>query len=102
VDVALLALQQSELAQAMRQARWLYPAVNTAHILALATLYGSLVVLHLRALGLMPGPDVSALDRLVTPVAAAGLVMAALSGLPCSPPTPSSMRGLRCSCSRWR
>jgi hypothetical protein len=81
VDVALLALQQSELAQAMRQARWLYPAVNTAHILALATLYGSLVVLHLRALGLMPGPDVSALDRLVTPVAAAGLVMAALSGM---------------------
>jgi hypothetical protein len=80
VDVALLALQQSELAQAMRQARWLYPAVNTAHILALAALYGSLVVLHLRALGLMPGPDVSALDRLVTPVAAAGLVMAALSG----------------------
>ena len=80
MDYVLLALQQSELAQAMRQARWLYPAVNTAHILGIALLFGSLAALHLRTLGLMRGPDVAALDSLVTPIAASGLGLAVLSG----------------------
>jgi hypothetical protein len=80
VNELLLALQQSDLAQAMRQARWLYPAVNTAHIFGIALLFGSLVTLHLRTLGLMRGPDASSLERLVTPVAASGLLLAAASG----------------------
>ncbi|MEE4237736.1 MAG: hypothetical protein V2I51_13535 [Anderseniella sp.] len=76
----LLALQQSELAQAMRQARWLYPAVNTAHIFGIALLFGSLATLHLRTLGLVRGPDAATLERLVTPVAASGFLLAAASG----------------------
>ncbi len=76
----LLALQQSELAQAMRQARWLYPAVNTAHIFGIALLFGSLVTLHLRTLALVRGPDAATLERLVTPIAASGFLLAAASG----------------------
>lgn len=76
----LLALQQSELAQAMRQARWLYPAVNTAHIFGIALLFGSLVTLHLRTLALVRGPEAATLERLVTPVAASGFLLAAASG----------------------
>lgn len=76
----LLGLQQSDLAQAMRQARWLYPAVNTAHIFGIAMLFGSLVTLHLRTLGLSRGPDATQLERLVTPIAATGFVLAAASG----------------------
>lgn len=76
----LLALQQSDLAQAMRQMRWLYPAVNTAHILGIALLFGSLVTLHLRTLALVRGPDAASLERLVTPVAATGLLLAVASG----------------------
>lgn len=76
----LLALQQSDLAQAMRQARWLYPAVNTAHIFGIALLFGSLAALHLRTLGLLRGPDAASIERLVTPVAASGLLLAAASG----------------------
>lgn len=80
MEALLGELQASALAQAMRQARWLYPAINTAHIIGLATLYGSLFMLHLRTLGLIRGPDASALDRLVMPVAATGFALAAVSG----------------------
>jgi hypothetical protein len=80
VEALLLGVQQSELAQAMRQARWLYPAVNTAHIFGIALLFGSLVTLHLRSLGVLRGPDAVQFERLVTPVAATGFVLAAVSG----------------------
>jgi hypothetical protein len=80
VDGLLLDLQQSGLGQAMRSSRWLYPAVNTAHILGLALMFGSLVVLHLRTLGLSRGPELASLDRLVTPIAATGLALAIASG----------------------
>lgn len=81
LDTLLGELQGSGLAQAMRQARWLYPAVNTAHILGLATLYGSLVVLHLRAPADAAGATAAGLDKLVTPVAASGFAIAVVSGL---------------------
>ena len=80
MDQLLLELQQSGLAQTMRQARWLYPAVNTAHIFGIGLLFGPLVTLHLRTLGLMRGPDAAALERLVTPIAMAGFLLAAASG----------------------
>ena len=80
MDGLLLDLQQSGLGQAMRSWRWLYPAVNTAHILGLALMFGSLVVLHLRTLALSRGPDLASLDRLVTPIAATGLALAITSG----------------------
>lgn len=80
MDGLLLDLQQSGLGQAMRSSRWLYPAVNTAHILGLALMFGSLVVLHLRTLALSRGPDLASLDRLVTPIAATGLALAITSG----------------------
>ncbi len=80
MDALLLGVQQSELAQAMRQARWLYPAVNTVHIFGIALLFGSLVTLHLRSLGVLRGPDAVQLERLVKPVAATGFVLAAGSG----------------------
>ncbi len=81
LDTLLGELQGSGLAQAMRQARWLYPAVNTAHILGLATLYGSLVVLHLRAPADAAGATAAGLDKLVTPVAASGFAIAVVSGV---------------------
>lgn len=81
LDTLLGELQGSGLAQAMRQARWLYPAVNTAHILGLATLYGSMVVLHLRAPADAAGATAAGLDKLVTPVAASGFAIAVVSGV---------------------
>ena len=48
---ALGALEASGLGQAMRQWLWLYPAVETVHIVGIGLLFGSIAVLDLRLLG---------------------------------------------------
>ena len=44
-------IESTALGLAMRQSTWLYPAVETAHIIGLALLFGSIAVLDLRLLG---------------------------------------------------
>ena len=44
-------IEGSALGQAMRQWLWLYPAVETVHIVGIAILVGSIAVLDLRLLG---------------------------------------------------
>jgi hypothetical protein len=48
---ALGALEASGLGQAMRQWLWLYPSVETIHIVGIGLLFGSIAVLDLRLLG---------------------------------------------------
>ena len=48
---ALGALEASGLGQAMRQWLWLYPAVETVHLVGIGLLFGSIAVLDLRLLG---------------------------------------------------
>ncbi len=47
----LLALEQSGIGQAIRQAAWLYPIANTAHVLALMLFAAAVAVMDLRVLG---------------------------------------------------
>lgn len=47
----LLALEQSGIGQTIRQAAWLYPIANTAHILALMLFAAAAAVMDLRILG---------------------------------------------------
>lgn len=68
-------------AQYLRGARWGYAAVNTVHILGIALLVGAIVPLDLRLLGLWRGVPRAALARVLVPVAAAGLALAASAGL---------------------
>ena len=49
---ALTALQNLEPVAALRASRWVYPLVNTAHITGLAVLFGAILPLDLRLLGL--------------------------------------------------
>jgi hypothetical protein len=44
-------LEQTALAAAVREGPWLYPAIETVHILALAILFGSIALLDIRLLG---------------------------------------------------
>ena len=46
------AIEMSALGQAMRQWLWLYPAVETVHLVGVALLFGSIAVFDLRLLGL--------------------------------------------------
>ena len=48
---AVGALEGSSLGQAMQQWLWLYPSVEVVHLVGIALLFGSIVVLDLRLLG---------------------------------------------------
>jgi hypothetical protein len=59
---------------------WTYGIVNVAHILGVATLVGSVVVLDLRLLGVWRRLSLPTIADAVTPVAMTGFVIAALTG----------------------
>ena len=75
------ALEASGLGQAMRQWLWLYPSVETVHIVGIGLLFGSIVVLDLRLLGLSRSIPVRTLARHVLPWTAASFLLIVPSGL---------------------
>ena len=75
------ALEASGLAQAMRQWLWLYPSVEVVHLVGIALLFGSIVVLDLRLLGLSRHIPVRVLARHVLPWTAASFLLIIPSGL---------------------
>ena len=78
---ALGALEASGLGQAMRQWLWLYPSVETVHIVGIGLLFGSIAVLDLRLLGLSRTISVRTLARHVLPWTAASFLLIIPSGL---------------------
>ena len=65
----------------MRESLWAYPIAETLHIIGIAALYGSLLVVELRLLGLGRRIPVAALARLALPWTIAGFALAAAMGL---------------------
>lgn len=80
MEYLLANLEQSALGDAMRSWRWLYPIVNTVHIAGIALLFGAIVSLDLRYLGLWKSVDTDGLARVLVPVAMSGLVLALFAG----------------------
>jgi hypothetical protein len=78
---ALGALEGSGLGQAMRQWLWLYPTVETVHIVGIGLLFGSIAVLDLRLLGFSRGMPVKRLAQHVLPWTAASFLLIVPSGL---------------------
>jgi hypothetical protein len=78
---ALGALEASGLGQAMRQWLWLYPSVETVHIVGIGLLFGSIAVLDLRLLGFSRTISVRTLARHVLPWTAASFLLIIPSGL---------------------
>ncbi len=75
-------LQASALGHAMRESGvWTYGVVNLVHILGVASLFGSVLVLDLRLLGVWRNVALAAISKPTVPIAATGFVVAALSGL---------------------
>jgi hypothetical protein len=75
-------LERTAIASALREGAWLYPAVETAHILAVATLFGSVLLLDLRILGASRPVPLAALARhALRPVYAALPVIVATGSL---------------------
>jgi hypothetical protein len=74
------ALEASGLGQAMRQWLWLYPTVETVHIIGIGLLFGSIAVLDLRLLGVSRTIPVRQLARHVLPWTAASFLLIVPSG----------------------
>jgi len=65
----------------MRESLWAYPAAETLHIVGIALLYGSLMVVELRLLGLGRRIPVAHLARLTLPWTLTGFALAAVMGV---------------------
>jgi hypothetical protein len=64
----------------LRGSTWLYPLVNAGHIVGIALLFGAIVPLDLRLMGAWGGVPLGVLSRVLVPVAATGLGLAAIAG----------------------
>lgn len=80
MEATLAALESSGFAVYLRSARWGYAVVNALHILGIALLVGAILPLNLRLLGCWHDIDRVALFRVLAPVAAVGLALAAGAG----------------------
>jgi hypothetical protein len=75
-------LQGSALGHFMRESgAWTYAIVNLLHILGVASLFGSVLVLDLRLLGLGRRLPLAPIADATGPVAAAGFALAAITGV---------------------
>jgi hypothetical protein len=66
---------------ALQTSPWAYPALEATHVAGVAALFGSLLLLELRVLGLGRRVPADALARLALPVTLAGFALAALTGM---------------------
>jgi hypothetical protein len=79
---ALAWLESSALGTFMRDSGpWTYPVVNVIHVLGVATLFGAVLILDLRLLGVGRRAPLAAITAIAAPVAMAGFALAAASGV---------------------
>jgi len=69
------------IAQVMRESLWLYPTVETLHLWGIGALFGAILLVDLRLLGLGRGLELRPLLRFAVPVTISGFVLAAVTGL---------------------
>jgi hypothetical protein len=82
VEPVLVWLEGSPLGHAVRSSGvWAYAIVNLAHILGISSLFGAVLALDLRLIGLWRSVPVGALARPLIPIATAGFLLAVLSGV---------------------
>lgn len=75
------AVEQWPLSTALRGSTWVYPLVNTAHIVGIALLFGAIAPLDLRLAGFWPRQPLAPLRRVLVPVAAFGMVVTVCAGI---------------------
>jgi hypothetical protein len=82
LEAVLVWLEGAALGQLVRASGvWAYAVLNLVHILGVATLFGSILVLDLRLLGCWRQVPLAALERPTVPLAVLGFTMAAASGV---------------------
>ncbi len=75
-------LEASALAEFLRGLGiWTYGLINLAHILGISSLFGAVLLLDLKLLGLWRSVSTASLIRTTVPLAAVGFLVAAASGI---------------------
>ena len=74
------ALEDSALAILLRGSFWLYPLVNAGHIVGIALLFGAIVPMDLRLIGLWRSMPIAALASVLVPMAVAGFLLVLATG----------------------
>jgi hypothetical protein len=74
------ALETTALSQTLRASLWLYPLVNTGHVIGIALLFGGIAPLDLRLIGCWRSVPLAPLARILVPMAIAGLALAVTTG----------------------
>ncbi len=78
----MLWLESSPLAEFLRGLGiWTYGLLNLGHILGISTLFGAVLLMDLRLMGLWRSIPVTSLIRPTVPLAVTGFVVAATSGI---------------------
>lgn len=79
---ALAWLQSSVLGVFMRESGpWTYPIVNLVHVLGVAALFGAVLILDLKLVGVWRRAPLTPIATAATPMATAGFALAAASGV---------------------
>jgi hypothetical protein len=82
VNDVLAWMESSALGHFMRESGpWTYALVNLTHILGVAALFGAVLILDLRLVGLWHRTPLAALTTVSSPLAAIGFAVAATSGI---------------------
>ena len=76
----LEALQEGSFAAAMRDSIWLYPVVETVHIIGFVILVGAVIMFDLRVLGVSKRVPVRMLAQYLLPWSAAALLLIVPAG----------------------
>ena len=75
-------MEASTLGMLMRESGvWTYAVVNLCHILGVSTLFGSILILDLRLLGVLRGVPLAPVARATIPVGQSGFAVAAVTGV---------------------
>ena len=74
-------VQQSGLAEFLRNSLWLYPLVNTGHIIGIALLVGSALAMDCRLLGCWPSIRLKSVITVFQTLAFTGIILTTTCGL---------------------
>lgn len=77
----LVSIGDTAMASMLREVSFAYPLVNTAHILSLSVLVGSIIPLDLRILGVIKRGNLTDVTQLMSRLAAIGLTLTLITGI---------------------
>src|SRR4051812_23416074 len=80
-DTLVGALEESSVGSAMRESLWMFPLVETVHIVGFSILVGAIVMFDLRLLGVSKRISVRLLARHLLPWALAALLLIVPTGV---------------------